>query len=107
MATIGGKDFPWINDDEIVSLMGNPRPKTLAEIEEDPFWGDIFERWVYHQNDMELTPIYKIWKDDPKGYAREALKAHDGDLRKKFYDDLGEVKDAEHAREAAAGEAES
>ena len=106
MATIGSYTFYWIDDAEVGQLLGNPRPKTLQDIENNPFWGQIFERWVNNQGDADLVATYTAWRGDPQGPARSALKEYGGDLRQRFYDDLGGVKAAIRQNDIDSGAAE-
>src|SRR5262249_28413330 len=103
---IGSYTFDWIDDAEVGNLLGNPRPKTLQDIENSPFWGQIFERWVNSRGDGELMAKYAAWRGDPPGPARSALKEHGGDLRQQFDDDLGGVKAAIRQHDIDSGAAE-
>jgi hypothetical protein len=100
MVEIGQYDVPWINNAQCDKLLGNPRPKTLQEIENNDYWREIFDQWITFidaHGYAGVKDIYERWNADPKGAPRDELKAAGrfGDLRQHFYDDLGLVKAAE------------
>jgi hypothetical protein len=106
VATIGNYTFDWIDDAEVPNMLGNPRPKTLQDIENSPYWSQIFERWVNCKGDAALMAKYTACRGDPKGQARSDLKDHGGDVRQRFYDDLGGVKAAIRQHDIDSGQAE-
>jgi hypothetical protein len=89
----------WMDDNELDGLLGKARPKTLQDIEKDPYWWTIFGKWVYWLDYHGLPGIrakYDAWYKDLNGAARDRLKKARGpqeDLRQEFYDAVGKVKD--------------
>lgn len=110
MVQIGDYTCDWIDDQELGQLLGNARPKTLQDIENDPYWGTIFRKWVTWLDGngySGVKAIYDRWEADPKGDARDELKtAGNGDLRNQFYEAVGEVKAHARAWDRESGAAE-
>jgi hypothetical protein len=97
MARVGGQEFTWIEDDDVEWIMGNPRPKTLADIENDHLWDKVFRQWVQAQSNV-VQDAYAKWQDDPKGDARDELK--NLGVRDTFYKDVGSLKEHKHQADA-------
>jgi hypothetical protein len=100
--------FSWISDDQIGQLLGNARPKTLADIESSGYWDSIFQQWVDDKGG-DIQAAHQAWKLDTQGEARDTLKkaGPNGDLRNDFYEELGTVKAWARQRDISSGAAEA
>lgn len=95
MTKVGQFNFDWIEPNQLDNLLGNARPKTLADIENDQYWSAIFGQWVQSQGN-DVQGAYNEWLADPNGDARDRLKSSgpNQDIRGDFYNDLGTLKAA-------------
>lgn len=94
----------FLDDDQKDNLLGNPRPKTLQDIENSTYWTAVFRQWVGTQSGG-VQEAYNAYLADPRGDGRETLKkAGDrGDLRSDFYESVGMVKAQMRAWERETG----
>jgi hypothetical protein len=91
-------DFPWFNED-LGSLLGNPRPSTLQDIEKSEYWGNLFRDYCYTKG---AGPRHAAWvnAENKNGPQRDALKQVQVqtetkgtlEIREAFRADLGFVK---------------
>src|SRR5581483_2851659 len=83
----------FLTNDQKDNLLGNPRPKTIKDIENDAYWRAVFGQWVGTQS-TAVQQAYEQYLADPNGDARDQLKTagDHGDLRNDFYEEVGLVK---------------
>jgi hypothetical protein len=88
-----GFNCNFMDDDEKDRLLGNPRPKTLKDIEDSTYWSGVFSKWISYQG-SDVQAAYNDYLADRNGDAREMLKkaGPNGDLRNDFYEEVGLVK---------------
>jgi hypothetical protein len=98
--------YQWMTDDEYDNLLGNARPKTIADIENSGFWSPIFDRWAQAQGG-DVAEAHTAWKNGEDG-AREALKnaGPNEDLRTDFYNELTAAKGSRRDLDISSGAAE-